>query len=63
MLIVHYICNMDQTYRLTRTELKEILIAQKKETEQVLKEKNIIEREILSSSKKYIDTDIIKVIY
>ena len=62
MLIVHYIYNMDQTYRMGRTELKEILIAQKKETEQILKQENIIEREILLSSKKYIDTDIIKVI-
>ncbi|RLG13723.1 MAG: hypothetical protein DRN71_04310 [Candidatus Nanohalarchaeota archaeon] len=53
---------MDPTYRVGRTELKEILVAQKKETEQILKQENIIEREILPASKKYMDTDIIKVI-
>ncbi|MEA3342739.1 MAG: ATP-binding protein [archaeon] len=45
-----------------KTDLKEILLAQKRETEQILKQEDIIEREILDSSKKYVDTNVIKVV-
>ncbi len=46
---------------MNKTELKAVLIAQKKEIEGILKD-NIIDREILESSKKYMDSNMIKVV-
>lgn len=44
-----------------KTQLKAVLIAQKREIESVFKD-NIIDREILESSRKYIDSNMIKVV-
>jgi len=46
---------------MNKTELKAVLIAQKKEIETSLKD-NIIDREILKSSKKYMESNLIKVV-
>lgn len=44
-----------------KTQLKAVLIAQKREIEGILKD-NIINRELLESSRKYMDSNIIKVV-
>jgi len=46
---------------MNKTELKAVLIAQKREIEGIFKD-NIIDREILESSRKYMDSDMIKVV-
>ncbi len=45
-----------------KTELKEVLIAQKREIEEILKGGGIIDREILDASKRYMDISTIKVV-